>query len=111
MVVGVELVEVVVVLVVIKEVVVVAVEEVVQRSGGPQANAATMDSGPQVNAATTEEAPSLTLTGEKVKQWEQWQKIKTSEISKTTSVGPAIATTSHFGNFANYAHLGKGTQE
>ena len=78
--------------------------------GGPQANAATMESGPQVNAATTEEVPSLNLTREQVKQWEQWQKIKASEVSKTTLAGPVIATTSHFGNFANYAHLGKGTQ-
>jgi len=38
------------------------------------------------------------------------QKMKRSECSKTTSDGPVIATTSHFGNFANYAHLGKGTQ-
>jgi hypothetical protein len=33
-----------------------------------------------------------------------------SENFKSTSDGPVIATTSHFGNFANYAHLGKGTQ-
>ncbi|XP_066314867.1 uncharacterized protein [Miscanthus floridulus] len=65
-------------------------------------------SGPQVNAATTEEVPSLTLTGEQVKQW---QKIKSSEISKTNPAGPVIATTSHFGSFANYAHLGKGEED
>ena len=32
-------------------------------------------------------------------------------ISKTTPAGPVNATTSHFGNFANYAHLGKGTAQ
>jgi hypothetical protein len=78
--------------------------------GGPQANVATWESGSQVTTATTGDLPSVTLTGEQVKQWEQWQKMKGSESSKATSDGPVIATTSHFGNFANYAHLGKGTQ-
>ncbi|CAD6223427.1 unnamed protein product [Miscanthus lutarioriparius] len=78
--------------------------------GGPQANAATMESGPQVNVVVVEEVPSLTLTEEQVKQWEQWQRMKASKISKTTLVGPVIATTNHFGNFANYAHLGKGEE-
>jgi hypothetical protein len=50
------------------------------------------------------------LTGEQVKQWEQWQKSKACDISRTTLSKSEIATTSHFGNFANYAHLGKGTQ-
>jgi hypothetical protein len=77
--------------------------------GVPRANVATTEGGPQINVATTKEVPSLTLTREQVKQWEQWQKIKASEVSKTTPVGPMIATTSHFGNFADYAHLGKGT--
>jgi len=36
--------------------------------------------------------------------------MKASKIFETTPVGPVIATTNHFGNFANYAHLGKGTQ-
>jgi hypothetical protein len=36
--------------------------------------------------------------------------MKGSESSKTTSDSPVITTTGHFGNFANYAHLGKGTQ-
>jgi hypothetical protein len=111
----VELVEIVVVDVVIKEVVVVAMEEVVQGvmtrgRGGPQANVVTSESGPQVTAATAGDDLSVTLTGEQVKQWEQWQKLKGSESSKTTSDGPMVATTSHFGNFANYDHLGKGTQ-
>jgi len=69
-----------------------------------------LESGSQGSAATTEDVPSLTLTGEQVKQWEQWQKIKASETSKSTLAGSVIATSSHFGNFANYAHLGKGTQ-
>jgi len=64
------------------------------------------DSGPQVNAGIE----SLTLTGEQVKQWEQWQKSKACEVAGSTPVGSMMATTSHFGNFANYAHMGKGTQ-
>ncbi|KAG2534172.1 hypothetical protein PVAP13_9NG032373 [Panicum virgatum] len=63
------------------------------------------------SAATTEDVPSLTLTGEQVKQWEQWQKIKAYETSKSTLAGSVIATSSHFGNFANYAHLGKGEED
>ena len=78
--------------------------------GGPQANVATWESGSQVTTATTGDLPSLTLTKEQVKQWQQWQKMKGSETSKITSDGSVIATTSHFGNFANYAHFGKGTQ-
>jgi len=57
-----------------------------------------------------EKAPFFTSIGEQAKQWEQWQKMEGLENFKTTSNGPVIATTSHFGNFANYAHLGKGTQ-
>jgi hypothetical protein len=30
--------------------------------------------GPRANVAATEETLSITLTGEQVKQWEQWQK-------------------------------------
>jgi len=78
--------------------------------GGTQANVANWESGSQITTATAGDFPSVTLTGEQVKQWEEWQKMKGSESSKTTSDGPMIATTSHFGNFANYAHLGKGTQ-
>jgi len=37
--------------------------------------------------------------------------MKESESSKTTSDGPLIATTSHFGNFANYAHMSKGEED
>jgi len=44
--------------------------------GGPQAKAATMES------ATREEVPSLTLTGEQLKQWEQWQKTQALESPK-----------------------------
>jgi hypothetical protein len=67
--------------------------------------------GPRANVAATEETSSLTLTGEEIKQWEQWKKNKASENSTDTSVDPSTATsTSHFGNFANYAHLGEGTQ-
>jgi hypothetical protein len=50
------------------------------------------------------------LIGEQVKQWEQWQKSKACDISRNTLSESEIATTSHFGNFANYAHLGKCTQ-
>lgn len=64
------------------------------------------DSSPQVNVGIK----TLTLTGEQVKQWEQWQKSKACEGSSSTLVGSVMATTSHFGNFANYAHMGKGTQ-
>ena len=78
--------------------------------GGSLATVAVLESGSQGSTATTEDVPSLTLTGEQVKQWEQWQKIKASETSKSTLAGSVIATSSHFGNFANYAHLGKGTQ-
>jgi len=78
--------------------------------GVPQANAATMEGSSQVSAMTIKEVPSLMLTGEQVKQWEQWQKFKASEALNTTPTGSLVATTSHFGNFANYAHLGKGTQ-
>ena len=40
--------------------------------GGSLANVAVLESGSQGSAATTEDVPSLTLTGEQVKQWEQW---------------------------------------
>ncbi|KAF0931611.1 hypothetical protein E2562_005575 [Oryza meyeriana var. granulata] len=46
-----------------------------------------------------EDGKSITLTGEHVTQWEEWQMNKTNESSNTTS---------HFGNFANYAQVGKG---
>jgi len=62
--------------------------------------------GPRANVTTTEETPTLTLTGEQVKQWEQWQKRKSPE-SSTPLDG---STTNNFGNFANYAHMGEGTQ-
>ena len=58
----------------------------------------------------TEEVPSVTLTGEQVMQWEQWQKKKTSESTTgTSSQGPIATAATHFGNIANYAHVGKGT--
>jgi uncharacterized membrane protein YgcG len=62
--------------------------------------------GPRANVATTEETPSVTLTGEQARLWEQWQKGKSSEGS--TSLDGH--TTSNFDNFANYAHMGEGTQ-
>jgi hypothetical protein len=30
--------------------------------------------------------------------------------TSTSSQGPVVAASTHFGNFANYAHVGKGTQ-
>jgi hypothetical protein len=78
--------------------------------GGFQANVATWESGSQVTTIATGNPSSVRITGEQAKQWEQWQKKKGCESSKTTSDDPVIATTSHFGNFANYAHVGKGTQ-
>jgi hypothetical protein len=60
---------------------------------------------PSANMASTKEALSITLTGEQLKMWEQWQKKKASETSLDSAT-----TTSHFGNLANYAHLGEGTQ-
>jgi hypothetical protein len=62
--------------------------------------------GSKANIATTEESPSVTLTGEQVKQWEQWQKGKSSEC--LTSPNGQVANS--FGNFANYAHMDEGTQ-
>ena len=56
-----------------------------------------------------EKAPFFTSTGEQVIQWEQWQNNKACDISITTPVGPAT-TIGNFGNHANYAHLGEGTQ-
>ncbi|KAF2919875.1 hypothetical protein DAI22_08g168100 [Oryza sativa Japonica Group] len=46
-----------------------------------------------------EEGKAITLTGEQVTQWEEWQKNKINESSNTTT---------HFGNFANYAQVGEG---
>jgi uncharacterized membrane protein YgcG len=62
--------------------------------------------GSRANIATTEESPSVTLTGEQVKQWEQWQKGKSSECLTV----PVEQSTNNFGNFSNYAHMGEGTQ-
>jgi hypothetical protein len=45
------------------------------------------------------------LIREQLKMWEQWQKGKASETSLDS-----VTTTCHFGNFANYTHLGEGTQ-
>ena len=56
--------------------------------------------------ATTEESLSVTLSGEQAKQWEQWQKGKSSECLTS----PDGQATNSFGNFANYAHMGEGTQ-
>jgi hypothetical protein len=60
---------------------------------------------PSANVVLTEEALSITLNGEQLKIWEQWQKGKASETSLDS-----VTTTCQFGNFANYAHLGEGTQ-
>ena len=51
--------------------------------------------------ALTEESTSVTLTGEQAMQWEKWQQGKTLETSHDST---------SFGNFANYAHVVKGTQ-
>lgn len=51
-----------------EEVMVVVVEVAVEGHGGSRAN-----------TTTTKESPSVTLTGEQVKQWEQWQKGKSYE--------------------------------
>jgi hypothetical protein len=66
---------------------------------------------PRVNVVVTEDTPSITLTGEQAKRWEEWHKEKESECPTSTPLG-SVATTStqHFGNFANYAHSGAGTQ-
>jgi hypothetical protein len=60
---------------------------------------------PSANVVSTEEAPSITLNGEQLKIWEQWQKGKASETSLDS-----VTTTCQFGNFANFAHLGEGTK-
>ncbi|XP_062213125.1 uncharacterized protein LOC133913855 isoform X4 [Phragmites australis] len=67
--------------------------------------------GPSANVASSGEAPFIILMGEQVMQWEQWQKGKASEDStRTSSQGPVTAAAAHFGNFANYARAGEGTQ-
>ena len=60
--------------------------------------------------AASEDTLSVTLTGEHVKQWEQWQKGKAPESSTSTSHDPVTSTSNNFGNFANYAHMGEDTQ-
>lgn len=55
---------------------------------------------PELNAMT-EEITSVTLTGEQPMQWEKWQQGKALETSHDST---------SFGNFANYAHVGEGTQ-
>jgi hypothetical protein len=67
--------------------------------------------GPRVNVAVTEDTPSITLTGEQAKQWEEWHKGKESKCPTSTPlVSVATTSTQHFGNMANYAHSGAGTQ-
>ena len=63
--------------------------------------------GPRANVVMGESS-SITLTGEQAAQWEEWQKNKGPVDSNQQN--SAKATTSHFGNFANYAHTGEGTQ-
>jgi hypothetical protein len=45
----------------------------------------------------------LLCLGEQAKQWEQWQKGKSSECLTS----PDGQATNSFGNFANYAHMGE----
>ena len=66
--------------------------------------------GPRANMAVSEDTLSVTLTGEQVKQWEQWKKGKAPESSTSTSHDPVTSTSNSFGNFANYARMGDGTQ-
>ncbi|XP_015643822.1 uncharacterized protein [Oryza sativa Japonica Group] len=61
--------------------------------------------GPRANVVMGESS-SITLTGEQAAQWEEWQKNKGPVDSNQQN--SAKATTSHFGNFANYAHTGEG---
>ena len=59
----------------------------------------------------TEEISHVTLTGDQAAEWEAWQKSKTSENSTSISTqGPVTAPATNFGNFANYACAGEGTQ-
>jgi hypothetical protein len=56
--------------------------------GAPQANASTMEvSTIEISTQANVENQSLTLTGQQVKQWEQWQKLKASEAPSTIPVG------------------------
>ena len=65
----------------------------------------------RANAAMTEEISHVTLTGDQAAEWEAWQKSKTSENSTSISTqGPVTAPATNFGNFANYACAGEGTQ-
>ena len=65
----------------------------------------------RANAAMTEEISHVTLTGDQAAEWKAWQKSKTSENSTSISTqGPVAAPATHFGNFANYACVGEGTQ-
>ncbi|KAG2543223.1 hypothetical protein PVAP13_9NG734200 [Panicum virgatum] len=66
--------------------------------------------GPRANVAAGEDTLSVTLTGEQVKQWEQRKKGKTPESSTSASHDPVTSTSNNFGNFANYACMGEGTQ-
>ncbi|KAG2607550.1 hypothetical protein PVAP13_4NG257100 [Panicum virgatum] len=66
--------------------------------------------GPRANVAAGEDTLSVTLMGEQVKQWEQWQKGKTSENFTSTLYDPVTSTSNNFGNFANYGGMGEGTQ-
>jgi hypothetical protein len=59
--------------------------------------------------AATEETLSITLTGEQIKQWEQWQKGKAPESFTNVSLDPVTSTFKNFDNFANYAHMSEGT--
>jgi hypothetical protein len=62
--------------------------------------------GSRANIATTEESLPVTLSGGQAKQWEQWQKGKSSECLTS----PNGQATNSFDNFANYAHMGEGTR-
>jgi hypothetical protein len=75
------------------------------RGGGRGRRRGRGHGSPSANVASAAKALSITLTGEQLKMWEQWQKRKDSETSLDSTT-----TTSHFANFTNYAHLGEGTQ-
>ena len=66
--------------------------------------------GPRANMAVSEDTLSVTLTGEQVKQWEQWQRGKVSESSTSTSHDPMTSTSNNFGNFADYTRMDEGTR-
>jgi hypothetical protein len=67
--------------------------------------------GTRAHAAMTEETPQFIFTADQAAEWEAWQKSKKSENSTSISPqGPMTTPATHFGNFANYACEGEGTQ-